>query len=523
MSIAAVFSLVSLGAPAPLSGATAQFVISLSRSQELSVLEHALERADAEIVRQLRCTRGVVAELTPSGAAYISSLTELSIFPISDDHDFMRRESRRLKGPRGSGGSPGGRRPAGGKSDGGRSDGPRREGPLSGGRQDGNRPGGDGAGRRPPGGRRDRKPCDLESGSGDEEPGSGDEGSGESPCRPRRERGSGEGDGSCQEIDNYVLTTDDVAVVKAAIVSDIELDGDSFAGSKSDSIGELLRLVFHDAAPFFPDSSSGLNGCVDLALPANFGLHKAVYFLERLQQSLPFTISMADLTVLGAMAAIEAAGGPVIPFKFGRLDVLCFSEVDDVTFPDAEMATISELNASMAERFGLTARQVTALLGSHTVGRMERRFSSYEGGQVAADQRGTFDNAYFTGMFGVPWVKTTKQVGKHGRQLTVTEWKIPLNTSDSVMLNTDAVLGFHIDDGCNLFGEDPFGFLDSPNAAHVPEQIVECEKREDEYGQAAADFAASNDTWVAEYVTAFVHLVESTIVCGELSELAVPP
>lgn len=323
--------------------------------------------------------------------------------------------------------------------------------------------------------------------------------------------------------ENNALAQEEVTALKGAIKANIDLDSGSYAGSTTDSIGELLRLVFHDVAAFDAnnrDSSdlSGLNGCVDLNFPSNAGLQSAIDFLTRLRTDSGIAISFADLFVLGAIAAVEAAGGPSIAFQYGRVDVPC-GRCEHNFFPDPESPaaqTTAELDTSMRDRLGLTRREITALLGSHTVGRLEVVNSGYSGGWIPPEERSTFSNLYYFVMIERPWVKTTKEID--GKILT--EWRSPKIEIDAMMLNIDAILGFEIED-CNVFGEDPENFLgtgglDGNLADFVPADIVNCTRRNDEYGTAVADFAADNDVWLDEYAMAFTKMVETTVPCGQL-------
>ena len=83
-------------------------------------------------------------------------------------------------------------------------------------------------------------------------------------------------------------------------------------------------------------------------------------------------MSWADLIQLGGATAIERAGGPKIPMRYGRADAdACPREGN---LPDAEppfgdgapdAATISETSLS----HGIGRREIVALSGAHTIGR----------------------------------------------------------------------------------------------------------------------------------------------------------
>ena len=141
--------------------------------------------------------------------------------------------------------------------------------------------------------------------------------------------------------------------------------------------------------------------------------------------------------------------------------------------------------------------------------------SGYSGGWIPPPDRSTFNNLYYIVMLQRPWVKTTK-TSILDPSATLTEWRSPLVVIDAMMLNIDAILGFNIDDGCNVFGEEPFDFLTEGGADFVPDVIQNCVVRTDEYGTAVQDFAASNDVWLEEYVSAFTKMVDDTVPCEDL-------
>ena len=346
------------------------------------------------------------------------------------------------------------------------------------------------------------------------------------PAKYLRERSLG---GYCSRCPrayrNYILTSADIKVIKDLIKENIALDSESFAGSVTNSLGELLRLVFHDASSY--DSSkntlSGLNGCVNMDFDSNAGLQDGLTFLAETKAKLNFFISNADLFVLAAISAVEAAGGPVIPYSYGRTDGECSCEKDFFPDPESDAATTTdELNSSILDRLGLSERDITALLGAHTLGKTEEKFSGYKGGWIPPDQRSTFDNLFYFVMINRPWVKTVRVVaGK-----TFTEWRSPLVEIDAIMLNTDAILGFEIHDGCNVFGDDPENFLgtggpDGGPADFVPDEIRNCTKREDKYGRSAHAFADDNEEWIEAFTDAFYQLSTTTVPCGR-KELRCP-
>eukprot|EP00035_Acanthoeca_spectabilis_P034758 m.30872 g.30872 ORF g.30872 m.30872 type:complete len:446 (-) comp6849_c0_seq1:102-1439(-) len=337
-------------------------------------------------------------------------------------------------------------------------------------------------------------------------------------------KGNGKG-GACQCPSNpgYSLSPAQVTTLKNTIKANIDLEAGSYAGSRTDSIGELLRLVFHDAMSFDRHNTNGVlagaNGCINLMFFDNRGLQDSVTFLQGVQNNAGFEVSMADLVVIGGIAAIEAANGPTMPFRSGRLDTDCSCEPDFAPNPESDGARrgTSELRDSLVRRLGLSERDVAAIMGSHTVGRTQEQNIGFEGGWIPPPDRSTFNNLYYVVMFQRPWVKTTK-ASPHVAGQDLTEWRSPLESINAMMLNTDAAIGFEISNGCNIFGEDPLNFLatggsDGNPAPFIPSPLVPCRIRGDKFGRAAQDFAADNNVWLAAYEEAFTKMTERTVPC----------
>ena len=87
----------------------------------------------------------------------------------------------------------------------------------------------------------------------------------------------------------------------------------------------LLRFAWHNAGTWDKSKrTGGTNGCTmrfpaERADPENAGFDKAVAVLEKVHTHHPY-LSKADLYALAGTVAIEAMGGPAIPFQTGRHD-----------------------------------------------------------------------------------------------------------------------------------------------------------------------------------------------------------
>ncbi|KAI8913880.1 heme peroxidase [Powellomyces hirtus] len=138
-------------------------------------------------------------------------------------------------------------------------------------------------------------------------------------------------------------------------------------GSVRSTAAEWIRTVFHDAATFDKATRTG-------------GIDGSLYWeMERAEnggRAIPTTllqfdtfkqdgISIADMTVLGAVVSIMACGGPEIPFRAGRLDAFYGNQKDLTPLPTHSLAT----HTQMFSRMGFSSTDMIKLVAcGHTVG-----------------------------------------------------------------------------------------------------------------------------------------------------------
>lgn len=134
----------------------------------------------------------------------------------------------------------------------------------------------------------------------------------------------------------------------------------------------LIRLGWHDAGTFdknieeFP-TRGGANGSlrysIELGHAANAGLTTAIKLISSVKEKYP-NISYADLFQLGSATAIEDAGGPKIPLRFGRKDTAGPEEcVKEGNLPDAGPPSPAEHLRKVFYRMGLSDQDIVALSG----------------------------------------------------------------------------------------------------------------------------------------------------------------
>ncbi|ETO23409.1 hypothetical protein RFI_13773 [Reticulomyxa filosa] len=145
----------------------------------------------------------------------------------------------------------------------------------------------------------------------------------------------------------------------------------------------LVRLAWHDSGTYDRTIRSwptcgGANGSIrfdtELKHGANAGLAKAVNYLKPFKQKYK-DVSWADLIQLASVIAIEHAGGPVIPIRFGRVDTAeekeCPKEGNlpaaNPPFPDSSPDAAVHLRR-VFYRMGFDDKDIVALSGAHTLG-----------------------------------------------------------------------------------------------------------------------------------------------------------
>uniref|UniRef100_A0A453F8I6 Peroxidase n=1 Tax=Aegilops tauschii subsp. strangulata TaxID=200361 RepID=A0A453F8I6_AEGTS len=140
----------------------------------------------------------------------------------------------------------------------------------------------------------------------------------------------------------------------------------------------LVRLFFHDCfvhgcdASVLLDRIGGGKSERDAAPNRSLRGFGAVDKIKaRLEKQCPGTVSCADILALAARDSLVLVGGPTYPVLTGRRDS-AGSFYDDVNIP-APNATYAMTLSAFARR-GFTERETVALLGAHSIGKVQCRF-----------------------------------------------------------------------------------------------------------------------------------------------------
>ncbi|CDP10929.1 unnamed protein product [Coffea canephora] len=195
-------------------------------------------------------------------------------------------------------------------------------------------------------------------------------------------------------------------------------------GKMSVSIADLLvilicvRLGWHDAGTYNKNiedwpQRGGANGSlrfeIELKHAANAGLVNALQLLLPIKDKYS-GVTYADLFQLASATAVEEAGGPKIPMKYGRVDVSGPEQCpEEGRLPDAGPPSPAAHLRDVFYRMGLNDKEIVALSGAHTLGRSRPERSGWgmpetkytkdgpgaPGGQSWTVQWLKFDNSYF--------------------------------------------------------------------------------------------------------------------------------
>ena len=273
-------------------------------------------------------------------------------------------------------------------------------------------------------------------------------------------------------------------------------------------LGGLVRLAFHDAGTYSrldPARSGRADGCVDLRNRDNAGLQPIVDLLAPVVAQHGGDISRADVWQLAANVAIRAASrdGGAIPLRYGRQDALdatgACRTTDDGKLPSAELSH-QHTTAVFVDRMGFTQREVTALMGAHTLGRADAADSGYDG--VWVRNSASWDNTYYRDILQRPWVRETTANGQH-------LWRDPGNP-ETLMLNTDMALAFDIGDDTTVNVES------CRTGGGGGQRGTRCTNTATNAAN-VRDFADNPTVWLSEFANAWIKLQELGYESGTLS------
>lgn len=168
--------------------------------------------------------------------------------------------------------------------------------------------------------------------------------------------------------------------------------------------GSFIRLAFHQAGTFNQHAGDGGadGACIRLSpereVNQNALLQPIIQLLDEVKEKFP-CITRADLWTLAGALAVEASGGPKIPWRPGRTDQpdgsRCPLSKDEVEkrLPSG-FETVAGLG-NLASNWGLSKEEFVALMGGHTLGNIHKEFLGLDGSWTSET---SFSNKYFVNM-----------------------------------------------------------------------------------------------------------------------------
>jgi len=224
----------------------------------------------------------------------------------------------------------------------------------------------------------------------------------------------------------------------------------------------MVQLAFHDSGTYVKATGTGgPDGCINLGLAENGGLKWTVPKLQPVYEKYNTVISYADFVQLAGKVAIETVGGAdvPIPFKYGRKTGSTCGDGqngDDVNkLPEANKNS-EHVNEVFVKRMGLTVQDITALMGGHTIGRMEAANTGYTGYWDSTPNK--WDNTYYVELIAQWWQRDTQNPNKVAWILH-SDVDGTAKSGPEVVLHTDISLAYYIGDAgsvdtdkCQAFG-----------------------------------------------------------------------
>lgn len=322
--------------------------------------------------------------------------------------------------------------------------------------------------------------------------------------------------------------------------------------ANADYFGGVVRLSFHDAASYCPTCAwkGGADACLDWTDPEHAGLQSDVtasgenldglYAGHTFADTTPLSdvISLADFYHVAAWHALreslerDGRGSFTLPMdiRFGRTTAAsCQVDLDGVAgndeigrMPDASLA-LGEIERVFVDRLGYTHREITALMGAHTLGRVKLANSGFQGAAgtdsgvwVAQDAalNGGGGGGYYDVMVNRPWNRVTSEAGKP-------QWIEP--NQGTMMLNTDMALAFEIGSDATVNtetcqvggGAKTLGQCDAG-----PGNRCDCDAADVPTAPFVFEYIASQEAWLADFGPAMQKMTEfgwdeGTLYCVE--------
>jgi len=222
----------------------------------------------------------------------------------------------------------------------------------------------------------------------------------------------------------------------------------------------------------------------------------------------------------GVVAANEASRGDaqfdMSRFKVGRADCSSDGQENDPSehFPGNNMQNLGEVTKFFNDAFGLNEQESVALMGAHSLGRMETKNSGYEGPWVNNIER--LDSAYYQEVAERRWF--LKVMPESNGQKHQWERRGPTggpgnreggNPGAKALLSTDAAIAFNMH-----LNQESGAFLNNQECSmcgvdnNPPRREPECCEKNSGYN-ICRDYSANNPQWMNDFAGAFYKMIDS--------------
>merc|ERR1712086_368293 len=334
----------------------------------------------------------------------------------------------------------------------------------------------------------------------------------------------------CLLVDTTIDSTRNVCSISGGLTG----GGESANEARSDITAGAIQLAFHDAGTYDAsdaENPGGADGCACDKFGPNKGLDYIKDVLEPVYNSYSDKLSLADFWVICSNAAIKSsvaeADAPLsVGFKYGRTDHTC---VDcDVTgasrLPDESKST-DHVEDVFVTRMGFSKKETVALMGAHSMGKMEPLNTGYAGKWDRTFAQ--MDNIYFEQILDRPWFRfdvdeSTKFGGQapypdYVHEATKHEWRVANEpTADDFqddtnkLLNTDMCLAWAIGDGDDVNDETCSTRKCDETACEANDRGGTCATQDNSWRQHVVTYANDNTQFLQDFAAAWQKLVELT-------------
>lgn len=309
--------------------------------------------------------------------------------------------------------------------------------------------------------------------------------------------------------------------------------------ARADVIAGAIQLAFHDAGTWDPSKTNkgGMDGCACDLKEANKGLDYIKELLAPVYNKYKSKLSLADFWVICGNAAVKAsvpaANAPLaVGFKYGRADVDC----SQCTLAVADRLPNENFSADhvmevFRDRMGFSQAETVALMGAHSLGKMEPHNTGYAGKWDRTFAM--LDNLYFSQIINKPWERftvdeKTKFDGSAPYQADHSgnvdeefkhEWRVPgtattepFQDSTDKLLNTDMCLAWDIGNGDDEVNK--LTCITRPGGTAVTRNDGSCvhgpQTKFKTMASAVAKYAEDQELFLKDFAAAWQKLMELT-------------